>query len=416
MVEKYYRFCRVGVIALLFASALLINLWFPGDIFEFPKFLALVLVVGILSFAHLLQGYFGKFPEFSLKHLKKETLLATVFVVGNIFAYIFSTVPENSLIGSPMRFQGVLPQIFYIFLAINSFLFFVQYKKGEEVFSWLKIVLLAVCLLALSPYLLGDFYPFYIFAPEFFYDRVYGTFGNPNYLAVFIVGTLPIVFWNFRKQRAFNTSLLILALVTLFLTGSRSAFVALIVSGLIFLKNRKVFWGYIVSVLVFFVMVLLVNIGFWQNSSALQRLNLDRENLTSVETRFSLWKAGGEMFLDRPIFGYGQDAIDKNIEKYLPESLKLNEVFYIDRTHNEFIDKLLTGGIFVFLSYVGLIGLILFSAFKFEGLSLLIFLAFLNLNIFHFLNFSTISSNILLYFFMGFLFATLYRNRIISSE
>jgi len=143
---------------------------------------------------------------------------------------------------------------------------------------------------------------------------------------------------------------------------------------------------------------------------SLERLSVKSENLTSLKTRLSLWKAGTQLFLSRPLTGFGQDAIKNNIEPYLPDRLKANDVFYIDRTHSELIDILVTRGFFSFIGYVGFFLTILWKSIRRFALEKSLdeyfsaaTIALFTLLLFQSVNFSTITSNILLYFLGGYL-------------
>lgn len=409
------------LIILLFGSALAFNPWITTEVFEFPKLLVLLFSVSLLGVSIIFDLYFHTFPKINIKEHIPEIIGFSGLFLSQILAYIFSTNWEISLMGAPDRYQGFLTQIHYLLLFFCSFYFFIRYpqEKTKKLFSWLIITLLFVLILALSPYAFPLTAPFYIFTPDFFYNRIYGTFGNPNYLAIFIAALLPFVFFRqYKRNTIVNICLQIFKIFTLFalfLTGSRSAWLAALIGffiiGIIEINNKN-HKTIIYTALTAFGIVLLFIIKqqFTAEIPQLNRLSFDTNKSTSIQTRATLWKIGLKMSLDRPITGYGQDMIQANIEPYLPQHLKANEIFFIDRTHSEFTDILLTSG------YVGLISyLILLITIVIKSTKLLLIknstnftsalTSFSILIIFHAVNFSTVNSNILLYFFAGYLMA-----------
>lgn len=405
---------------LMVGSALLVNPWSATDIFEFPKLVLLIVLAGFLTIVTFVDFAMHGAPKFG--KLPKEFLFIVLLFAGEIFAYAFSTNRSMSLIGAPFRFQGFLTNIHYLLLLAVSYFFFLRNprQKTETIFCWLVVALAASSVIALLPYTLSKetASPLLWFHPSFFYDRVYGTFGNPNYLAAFLITALPFLIIFLRaKQRwiaILATLSAVLVLVTLFLTGARSAWIASAIGflawGILRAVKKQGMAMLIITLAIIFLAGGAMVFESRSPSAPLERLSVRSENLTSLKTRFALWKAGLQLFLDHPLAGVGQDALKYNIEPYLPERLKKNEVFFIDRTHSEFIDILATRGIFAFLGYVGFLLILLI-----KGARLLFgsaasdlrfaaaFFSLLSLLLFQSVNFSTITSNILLAFLGGYL-------------
>lgn len=404
------------LVFLLLGSQLAINPWLTTDVFEFPKLLVLIVGVGALTLVNLIDVMFHGARAIALRKIPREFFFLSLFFLAQILAYAFSTNRAISLAGAEMRFQGFLTQIHYILLAFNTFYFFSRWpsEKTRGIFNWILITLAIVCALALLPYVFPMTFPFYIFTPAFFADRVYSTFGNPNYLAAFLITALPFLILHAelrRKKPVIYWPFLILVFVTLFLTGSRSAWAAAIVgfllSGILEAIKQKHFRTLITTFCVIAAMISAVALKNYIAPAIPQfeRLSLDTQKSISINTRLNLWKAGLQLSLTRPFTGFGQDAIKGKIEPFIPEHLKANEVFFIDRTHSEFIDILLTTGIFGLIGYLGFFGLIFWKIFKNPLHEIAPAIALFTLFLFHAINFSTISSNALLYFLAGYLIA-----------
>ena len=428
MTKVLFYFLKYSLVILLSASALAFNPWMNTDIFEFPKLLFLIALNCILTICTILDIAISK-EKNPAKKFSPEIWLLILLILGNILAYIFSIDQKTSLLGSPDRFQGFLTNTNYILLGLNVFHFFKKYpeEKTDNIFKWLIAILILSCSLAVLPYIFPLTFPFYYFTPGFFYNRVFGTFGNPNYLAAFIITLLPFLILTFRTnnlpKKLLYFLLADLTIFTLFLTGSRSAWLASLCAflflGIIKVIKEKQYRILIISVAITLTLVSGVIVktlsssiprNYYESHNQIERLSLKSNNLTSIKTRFYLWKAGLQTYLERPLTGYGQDALKNQMEPYLPYYLQANEEFYVDRTHNEFIDILLTQGPLSLIGYLGLIILTLIKSLKLffkknqTGLYHIAALTgFISLNIFHFFNFSSISSNVLIYFLAGYL-------------
>ncbi len=411
-----YTFEKYLLVVLFLGTTLAINPFFNTDVFEFPKLMALIVVVGVLTLVNLWDrerwGNLKKFP--------KEFLFLAVFLVANIISFSLSEDKAVSLLGKDMRFQGFLTQIHYVLLSFNCAFFFIKYprEKTQSLFYWLIACLLMVCFWAVSPY----FLEVYIFHPLLYGNRVFGTLGNPNYLASFIIVVLPFYVLAFNSKVKWRIPFfalgLILVLVTLFLTGTRSAWIASII-GFLFIGILKLLKSRSWKVLFITSGIILLMMGgvifqtkFAEKEGVFRRLSVESESLTSLKTRMYLWESGFNLFLEKPIFGFGQDTIQNNIDPYLPDYLKANDVFFIDRTHSELIDIAVMLGLFGLLSYIGFFLMIFvksihyyFKNYSFEGSPPFeaALTALFSLHLFNMVNFSTITTSVLLYFFSVYL-------------
>ncbi|GEM_PF-5139683 len=422
MIPMNLRFIQHYALGLtLLGSALLINPFSSTDIFEFPKLFLLIIAVGFLTIVTIVDFVFQGAPK--IKSIPKAFIFLGIFLFGETLAYAFSSDRSISLMGAPFRFQGLLTHIHYVLLLFVTYFFFHRHprEKTKGIFGWLVAALIVSQGAALFPYAISfESESFFLWMhPSFFYDRVYGTFGNPNFLAVFLITTLPFLVLALSKKRHLVMTALFwiflgITLVTLFLTGSRSAWIAVIMGFLLWgvLKAIKKQGFAMLAVTVLLVVLGIGGIILQQSNPipSLERLSVKSENLTSLKTRLSLWKAGTQLFLSRPLTGFGQDAIKNNIEPYLPDRLKANDVFYIDRTHSELIDILVTRGFFSFIGYVGFFLTILWKSIRRFALEKSLdeyfsaaTIALFTLLLFQSVNFSTITSNILLYFLGGYL-------------
>jgi O-antigen ligase len=419
------------LVFIIWGTALALNPFFTTEVFEFPKLMVLFVGVAILTLVNGMDA--SRLPPqtwqgFSYKKIPVELWFLGLFLLGHVIAFLFSTDRHVSLAGTPDRYQGFLTQVHYVLLALNSF--YVFYRAREEntitIVRSFVVLLFVVCVLAISPYFFTDasplLFPFYFFTPSFFQNRVFGTFGNPNYLAAFMIALFPFALLAWKRAllarigRFLFWPCILLVSLALFLTGSRSAWIA-ILSAFLFLgvlemwknKNGKTLAVTGMVILLVFAGVVARN-ALVSIAPSFNRLQLDTKTSTSFSSRLILWRVGLQMAVERPLTGFGHDRLENNIEPYLPETLQSNRVFYVDRTHNELIDIFAMHGIVTLIGYVGLlltIWLKSIKAFLQDRSPNAPFLAaalvgLTSLTLFHAVNFSTISSWVLLAVLLGY--------------
>lgn len=164
-------------------------------------------------------------------------------------------------------------------------------------------------------------------------------------------------------------------LVILYYTATRGAILgligALILMAIIVLAARK--GGAVLrkSALAFLVVVVLGAGGFIalkkssfvQSSPVLSRFaSIDLSN-SETTARFHIWNMAWQGFLERPVFGWGQDNFNLVFNSFYEPQL-YNQEQWFDRTHDIFFDWLVTGGALGFAAYFSLFGLALYVVWK----------------------------------------------------
>lgn len=202
--------------------------------------------------------------------------------------------------------------------------------------------------------------------------RIISTLGNPLYVAAYLTFHLFLIlyFWfktNLAWLKWLLAGLFIFEIIIFFMTGSRGAFLGIIVGfGLFFalwtifgvrdLKKRAVFGSFIILlVLIPFIFVLFKDTEFIKGSRVLGRFaNISLEDNT-VQARFTIWKMAIRSFTERPILGWGPGNFIIPYAKYYDPKMFGNEPWF-DRTHNMPLEWLTSGGLSVFLLYIALMG------------------------------------------------------------
>ncbi|MCX6733732.1 MAG: O-antigen ligase family protein [Candidatus Peregrinibacteria bacterium] len=418
---------------LVWAAALFFAPWFYIDSFEYPKAIFLIIATGLLTVITLAQLILGNAP-FSWKKIPIEIKLLGGMVFAECIAFAFSTNHSLSLAGAPYRFQGLIGELTLAVFFLNAIHIFrnllnapAQKKTSplRDFFAWVVGSAVITSCVSLLPFFIDTSF----LSLAAFKNRAYGTFGNPNYLAVFLIGLTPLlsIFFasKYRIVRAIAYISFAIILVTLFLTGCRSAWIALIaglvVAAILTIKKKRSYKMLLIISIIIAIMISIFVFQRYNETKIFHRLSLTEDNTGSVTTRLYLQEAGLKLFLTRPVFGIGQDTIVDQIEPYLPEYLKANSVFYIDRTHNEFLDVLVMQGMVGFLAYISFWVVLIWNAMKHylhkkykkdesdrEKIFLLCLASILAILLYYAMNFATISGNILLYLLAGYIIAEQY--------
>ncbi len=231
--------------------------------------------------------------------------------------------------------------------------------------------------------------------------RVDGTFGNPIYLAVYMLFHIFIALfflkreWVNKSARWTYSALILLQLFVLYHTATRGAILGLIggavVLGLLNLRSasqvgkRAASAALLGSLLLVGGLYLARSTEIVSQSPVLSRFaSLSLEEV-KTQGRYFVWPIAWKGFLDQPILGWGQENFSLVFQKYyVPEMYNLEPWF--DRAHNIFLDWLVSAGILGLVSYLSLYGMSLFLIWR-------------RTNTFSFTDRSIITALLLAYFF-----------------
>ncbi len=192
-------------------------------------------------------------------------------------------------------------------------------------------------------------------------QRVDGTFGNPTYLAVYLllhVFIAVLFLWRERRNKMllWTYSILILSQIyILYNTGTRGAMLGLIGGVIVvaFLNLRnKTDAGIRKASIVTLLLVFVLAGGFWaarntafvQGSPFLVRFaNITTQELQSGGRSF-IWPMAVEGVKERPLLGWGQENFNYIFSTHYDPAMYGLEPWF-DRAHNIFLDWAVAGGI-----------------------------------------------------------------------
>ncbi len=207
--------------------------------------------------------------------------------------------------------------------------------------------------------------------------RIDATFGNPIYLAVymlfhvFIAAMLWAQQWQERRagerlplSLAYGAIIAIDTLALLF-TGTRGTTLGLV--GGVFLaallvlfqsKNSRLAWrisvGAVVAVILFAGGIWLLKDQAWAKKIVfVDRLSTISLQDATVKARFINWSIAWEGVKERPILGWGQENYAIVFDKYYDPRMYAQEPWF-DRVHNFVFDWLVAGGFLGLIAYLSI--------------------------------------------------------------
>ncbi|MEK7747789.1 MAG: O-antigen ligase family protein [Nitrospirota bacterium] len=402
---------------LLFAHLLLSPLVFGRGLveaFEFPK-AALLIITSVLllalwgweAIAHLLQEK----PQIKTKEKKKrgdplgvrqqlETLLGirlsdpitigiSLFLVFAFFSTLFSVSPRTSFYGDDDSSAGLITILSYTILFFGTKIVCKQIDAFRTLF--IATLLGAACSVFYAGLQAANLDPFTWKRTSEFGEavRVFGTMGHPNQLGALLSMGLPIICYfrlrMFEKHAFFPgvalVALEIFSVSALIISLSRGAWLATIAMFIAFIIGMVMITGkkrLIILILIPALIGVLLGRAYFKMTSEPMQSAVEKSaqissstDLLSVRTkqiglsvitegsRWPIWTAAANMFLDHPLFGVGTDAFRLAFMEYRPSNYWLREWGGTPtRAHNDLLHILATqgglGAIAVFLLTFGI--------------------------------------------------------------
>lgn len=420
--------------------------WFNQELFEFNKMIfvyALSIILAFLTLARLILHWPQRQKPFW--HWQSSDFLILIFLLSQIISTIFSIHPRTSWFGYYTRFNGgLLSTLTYIalfYIAKNN----LNKKHWPMLINSFLLSSLLVSFYAIPEHF-GHSLSCLIVTQKFdvacwvqdVQNRVFATFGQPNWLAAFLVMAIPLAlnqWWltwlKVKKttrhwwQIAYLSLVLLADTIALLFTKSRSGFLALLIALsiqflLILLKQKqKKYW--LARLLP--ISIILLSIVFIGDPFTLKISTLFKKPSTTLETstdqvsplliqeggskssdiRRVVWRGALKVWQRYPVFGSGVEtfAYSYYLDRPASHNLLSEWDFLYNKAHNELLNYLATTGAFGLASYLALfIGLAwkIFQDWRHKNLKnqdIAIISSLLAMFISNFFGFSTVMSNVL---------------------
>jgi O-antigen ligase len=299
------------------------------------------------------------------------SILTFTFIVG--IADLSGVNPYNSFWSNYERMEGYITilHLTLYFLVVKSVL---QTRKDWLMFfNIILAVSFLVSLFALSLPTATEGSRFWLE----YGTRIYGTIGNPTFLAAYMLLTIFIgfiTFLNTKKKylKAYYIALILLNAGVIYLTATRGAilsgFIGLIVICIFYVSEtgKKQKWkakntAITIAVIICIVAVAVLIItshkdNIFKHDITLSRLaSMSSDN--SVEARLASWKIAWNGIKEKPYLGWGQENfIGTYMVNLIPFTGEQVWQVWADRAHNIVIEWLVNAGILGLSSYILILG------------------------------------------------------------
>ena len=333
--------------------------WINSDALIIPKIIVLVALAAYFL-PTLIGGYKSLITDNKTKFL---TIISILFITQMVAVILKSDAPwEQQFFGRTGRGLGFLTYFALIIIMI----YVAKIIKFSDL-SKISLGLLVSCWLS-SSYSILQFFGIDFWDWATATNGIIGTIGNPNNQSSFVaIALIPSVtyLWSRRSRLISIPIILTILLFTLYICESTQGYIALFTSIMIFIlmylwySNRKV-----VFYVTFFATLFA---GFTAIAGMLNKGPFSYYLYkVSVQSRGEMWQTASTIVKNNPIFGVGLDSLGDYSLMYRSEKTANGIAEYIDNCHNFLLQFAATGGVFLALTYLGIITLTLYSFFMIQ--------------------------------------------------
>jgi len=277
------------------------------------------------------------------------TIAVTLYLAIFILTSFTGINLERSFWSTNERMTGILTMLhlFAFFIILSS-----VFKERKE---WERALGVSV--------VVGVILSLYILLGDEISTRGGGTIGNTSFMAAYLLFDVffAIILFLAKKglwQISAGISLLIMTPVLLNSTG-RGAIAAfwgglfLLGLGFLFFSQKKILkrsaWAIVLILTVSGIAAAVFQPSFVTNEV--------KVTLQEMSSRFVVWEAGWQGFLEKPILGWGPENFIVVFGKHFNPCMFLPQCgseIWFDRVHNIILDTLVTTGLVGFLSYLAI--------------------------------------------------------------
>jgi len=321
-----------------------------------------------------------------LPNFKNPLVLALIaFALGLVVTGFLGVDPVHSFFSEIERADGVIQYLHWVlyFLMLTSVF---KERKDWQIFGVLFIILgILISLFGWGQYLSDHKFFFYGQRKT----RIEGTFGNPDYMPVFLIFVMAFLVWlylEFREKEKFKFRekdigfliLFLFFLLTFAFTQTRGAYFGfgcgfLLFTGLFnffYFKSQK-------RVAIFLLALIFFGIIFWGLLLYFQNTDFVKSNPIfkrvtvefsfehgSLAQRLRTWKVALKVFKEKPIFGWGPENFFAGFNQHLDPRISEAGEPWFDKVHNQYLQVLCEGGIFLFVLYLIFIFSVFYHLYK----------------------------------------------------
>lgn len=340
--------------------------------YVFGKAIAFQIITEIMFVAYIWLVYLNYRQTGKLNYLPRLNFLtwSLIILLGVFFLnMILSVDPRYSFWSKQERMDGFFNLLhFFVF-------FFVVASVAKDRKSWFLILDVSIIAsLLVSGFAIGQKIGVF-FAP--YGERLTGTLGNASFLATYLLFNIFFAYILFlyrtnKKTKIYYLAVILLEIAILFTTFTRGAIFGFI-AGLLILaalyavwhkdkKIKKLAVAFIITIILLGSIILSIKeSNFVKKNQLLNRLTDISFQAGTGKTRLISWKIGLDAFLEKPLFGWGQENYYVAFNKHTDPVFFTHSSETFDRAHNKIIDTMVMNGLFGLLAYLLIFAAALYS-------------------------------------------------------
>lgn len=344
-----------NVIYMLISSYLHTNMYVTRDTYVFGYYYLLFINFIII----LIMIFKNKY-----KAVKVDLLLFLAILLG-VIATLFAYNKEVSILGYGERREGLLHICYYISLVIFS-----SYVEKEK---YKKSIINVILLTGLFQFIYGfiQYTNSYMFIPVFYrnLDIAIGTVGNPNFFGTYMLLCLSFLVGYFIDENRKPKQLIYYLLIIIFVIGvliSNAlscilAFILLLCALVVYLLFKKHYLKTVILLSSFLIPLFIYT--KLDLTTALSDLFQTKDEIVEISKgnldddfgtdRMYLWKRTINVVPKHIWHGVGIDNFAYAFDGASLKSRYGENIFY-DKAHNEYLQILVTQGIFALLCWLGI--------------------------------------------------------------
>lgn len=430
-IRKIFDFLsKLFILAIIFFVPIFFSFFiYTNNFFELPKIILFKILTLLLFLVEIFKILTQRVEEGGKISFKKYWILLIGITILAFFALqtiFFSINFIDSFFGLYDRQQG-LAALFYYFLFLFLFLRNIRQRDLGLVLNAVIFSSLVVCLYGFMQKVGLDFINWSESATEM--RRVFSTFGQPTFLASYLVLVVPISLYLFFKSEKIIKSIFyflafsiqVVCLILTYSFGGWIAFFFSLFATYLFLflykkKSSDKFLRkkiYLSSLFIVFTIVVASLFVFSKSSFLREKVaSLRNWDNSTASARTIYWKASWSAIKVKPFFGYGLENQGNVLIKYRDK--KWSELDFVNmgtnRAHNIFLDILLTTGFFGLTIFIVILAYIFRCLFqnwlknRDEYLPIFFGIAILSLLFSMQFSFLTVTAGVYLSFFVAIIF------------
>lgn len=298
---------------------------------------------------------------------KKIIIPAIIFLIIAFLSCLFSDYPKASILGNSY-YYGYLGYLAFFGIFVSSIT--LKKERRESIIKLIVIISTVIAIFSLLrnniSYILfniSKLQEYYFYQGPFYHFNHYGY-----YLLISTICSIYLFLNSAKKWKIIYFIISSILIFTLIINDTFSVYLAFLFA-IIFITIYQIKQHKDKSPILIIIVFILFSLVINRNGTYLVKRNIleligdvntvakmDKNNIDKIGTyRGLLWKTAGELWLKKPIIGYGVDNLKYEYSKYnIP----------LDKPHNFILELLTSTGIIGTISYLIAVGSILFYSTK----------------------------------------------------